>query len=92
MTVIMKKNATGNTTRLSSASRQSSTNKYTMVSTGAAMFAVISGNRCARVVSMPSTWSTMVCFSLPLEVSITVPRGSLGSLASSICRMVLRML
>ena len=57
MTVIMKKNATGNTTRLSSASRQSSTNRYRMVSTGAAMLAVISGNRWASVVSIGAFWA-----------------------------------
>ena len=34
----------------------------------------------------------MVCFSFPLEVSSTVPRGRRGSLASSFWRMVFRML
>lgn len=34
----------------------------------------------------------MICLSLPLEVSITVPSGRRGSLASRSRRMVLRML
>ena len=39
---------------------------------------------------MPATWSTMVSFNLPLEVSMTVPRGSRGSLARSFSRMVFK--
>ena len=34
----------------------------------------------------------MISFSLPLEVSITVPNGRRGSLARSVLRMDLRML
>lgn len=34
----------------------------------------------------------MISFSLPLEVSITVPNGRRGSLARSVSRMDLRML
>ena len=53
--------------------------------------AVISGNRCASVVSMPSTWSTMTCFIFPLDISMTVPSGSFGSFSSIFCRIVFRM-
>lgn len=41
---------------------------------------------------MLSTRSTIISFSVPLDVSITVPSGKRGSFASSFSRIVLRML
>ena len=40
--------------------RQSIMKRYTTITTGTRMFAVISGMRCANVDSIPSTRSTIV--------------------------------
>jgi hypothetical protein len=53
--------------------------------------AVSSGNRWASVVSIPSTWSTMICFIFPLDISMTVPRGSFGSFSNIFFRILFRM-
>ena len=51
--------------------RQSSAKMTAMMPSGTSRFAVISGTTCASVVSMLSTFSTMMFLSLPEGVSST---------------------
>lgn len=51
--------------------RQSSANMNATTATGTSRFDVISGTTCASVVSMLSTFSTMMFLSLPEGVSST---------------------
>ena len=55
--------------------RQSKRNRYTAITIGTSTFAVISGIRCAKVGSIPSTRSTIVVLYWPDGVSKIVPIG-----------------
>ena len=59
--------------------RQSMTNRYTTITKGTSTFAVISGIRCAKVGSIPSTRSTIVVLYWPEVVSKIVPIGTRAS-------------
>ncbi len=61
----------GSVTSATSAMRQSSANMNATTATGTSRFDVISGTTCASVVSMLSTFSTMMFLSLPEGVSST---------------------
>ena len=61
--------------------RQSITNRYTTITKGTSTFAVISGSRCAKVDSIPSTRSTIVVLYWPDGVSKIVPIGTRASFA-----------
>ena len=65
----------------SSAIRQSITNKYTSTATGGIRLEVNSGRICASVVSMLSIRSTIMFLSVPDDVSLTYPSGTLESLS-----------
>ena len=56
--------------------RQSKRNRYRPITSGTSTFAVISGIRCAKVDSMPSTRSTIVVLYWPEVVSKIVPIGT----------------
>ena len=78
----------GTTISMESPMRQSSINSSTSTASAPTMLAVISGSKCARVVSMESTRSTIMFLYEPEERSSTVPSGSVASLSSSRVRVL----
>ena len=82
------KNPIGNVIRATRAMRQSSANIYVTTARGTSRFDVISGNTCASVVSMLSTFSTMMFFNAPDGLSSTYPKGTRVSLAAMRRRII----